>query len=112
LIVLLKFLIKENVIMRHRYLKNVATLELLTDKCKGCGMCVNVCPHSVFIMNNKKAEIQDKNLCMECGACAKNCPFSAIKVASGVGCAAAIINGIITGKEPSCGCSDSDGGCC
>lgn len=99
--------------MKHKYLKNVATLELNKDKCTGCGMCINVCPHAVLAMGGNKAEIQDKNLCMECGACVKNCPFSALKVDYGVGCAAAIIKGIITGTEPSCGCSDSDtGGCC
>ena len=41
---------------------------------------------------------------MECGACAKNCPMSAINVDANVGCAAAIILGWLTGKEPTCGC--------
>lgn len=98
--------------MKNKYLKNVATLELNAEKCTGCGMCINVCPHNVFLLSNNKVEIGDKDLCMECGACASNCPFSALKVNSGVGCAAAIIAGILTGSEPSCGCSDSDGGCC
>lgn len=98
--------------MKLRYLKNVATLELSVDKCTGCGMCINVCPHNVFELNDRKVKINDKDLCMECGACEKNCPFSALKVAYGVGCATAIINGILTGSEPSCGCSDSDSGCC
>jgi ferredoxin len=98
--------------MKHRYLKNVATLELNDEKCTGCGMCTKVCPHNVFELNNNKAQIIDKDLCMECGACSNNCPFSAITVKSGVGCAAAIITGILTGSEPTCGCSDDDGGCC
>lgn len=97
--------------MKHKYLKNVSTLELNLDKCTGCGMCINVCPHNIFSISEKKAQINDKDLCMECGACFNNCPFSAIKVEVGVGCAAAIINGMITGKEPSCDCSDSNG-CC
>ena len=98
--------------MNHKYLKNVTTLELNTEKCKGCGMCLEVCPHNVFSLNGGKAELSKKDRCMECGACAKNCPFSAIKVTSGVGCAAGIINGLLTGSEPSCGCSDSGSGCC
>jgi hypothetical protein len=49
---------------------------------------------------------------MECGACAKNCDFGALSVDSGVGCASAIITGLLTGKEPSCGCGDSPAGCC
>jgi NAD-dependent dihydropyrimidine dehydrogenase PreA subunit len=34
--------------MNHRYLKNTTTLELKTDACIGCGMCIKVCPHAVF----------------------------------------------------------------
>lgn len=96
--------------MKQVYLKNVATLTLDTDKCIGCGMCVNVCPHNVFRIQDNKAIINDKDLCMECGACEKNCAFDAVHVKSGVGCAAGIILGALKGTEPTCGCSD--GVCC
>lgn len=96
--------------MKLRYLKNVATLKLDSDKCAGCGMCVSVCPHAVFELHNGKAEITDLDSCMECGACLKNCAFSAIAVSPGVGCASAIIKGMLTGTEPSCDCSGGD--CC
>lgn len=96
--------------MRNLYLKNVATLELNREKCTGCGMCLEVCPHGVFTLKEGKSEINDKNFCMECGACAKNCPFDAISVKSGVGCAYAIIKGRLMGSEPSCDCSSD--GCC
>jgi NAD-dependent dihydropyrimidine dehydrogenase PreA subunit len=89
--------------MEHRYLKNVSTLKLDTDKCTGCGMCTQVCPHAVFEMGDKKVRIADKDRCMGCGACAMNCPSAALSVQAGVGCAAAIIQGLLTGKEPSCG---------
>jgi NAD-dependent dihydropyrimidine dehydrogenase PreA subunit len=98
--------------MKHKYLKNIVTLKLDAEKCKGCGMCVEVCPHDVFLMKEDKAQITDKDSCMECGACANNCPFSAIEVRSGVGCAYAIILGKLTGTEPSCGCSGDSSGCC
>jgi ferredoxin len=97
--------------MKHKHLKNVSTLQLSTKKCIGCGKCMEVCPHDVFNMEEKKARIINKDLCMECGACAKNCPSDAITVEAGVGCAAAVIMGWITNSEPSCGCSDG-GGCC
>jgi NAD-dependent dihydropyrimidine dehydrogenase PreA subunit len=97
--------------MKHRYLKNVATLHLSAEKCIGCGRCVEVCPHRVFSMSDKKAQIDDRNLCMECGACAKNCPAKAITVNVGVGCAQAVITGWLTGSEPTCDCS-SNGECC
>ena len=97
--------------MKHQYLKNVTTLFFDAEKCTGCGKCTEVCPHDVFDINGGKAQIVQKDLCMECGACALNCPAKAIEVNAGVGCAAAIIMSWFTGKEPTCGCSDS-GGCC
>jgi hypothetical protein len=48
---------------------------------------------------------------MECGACARNCPARAITVSAGVGCAAAIIKGKLSGTAPSCDCG-SGGACC
>ncbi len=95
-----------------KYLANVTTLTYDAGKCKGCGTCVEVCPHGVFVMENKRAAITERDLCMECGACARNCEFGALSVNSGVGCAAAIITGMLTGGEPTCGCGDSSGGCC
>lgn len=95
-----------------KYLLNVSTLRYYPEKCTGCERCVEVCPHGVFEMDGKKARTADTDLCMECGACAKNCAFGAITVNAGVGCAAAVINGMITGGEPSCDCSTDTGTCC
>ena len=95
-----------------KYLANVTSLKFFPDKCTGCGRCVEVCPHAVFAMNGSKAAISDKDSCMECSACARNCAYAAITVNAGVGCASAIINGMVTGGEPSCGCSDTTTACC
>ncbi len=95
-----------------KYLANVATLKYASEKCAGCGRCVEVCPQGVFLMQDKRAVVTDRDRCMECGACAKNCDFGAITVNSGVGCASAIITGMLTGSEPTCGCGDSSAGCC
>jgi len=96
--------------MTLRYVKNVVTLSLDAKKCTGCGMCMEVCPHGVFNLDEGKVRIIEKDLCMECGACALNCPTDALTVNASVGCAAAIIKGWITGGEPSCDCSGDD--CC
>ena len=98
--------------MRHKYLKNVVTLKLNADRCTGCGRCIEVCPHNVFELKDKKAVMINRDSCIECGACEKNCPFYAIEVRPGVGCASAIIKGWLTGTEPTCGCSDDSSGCC
>ena len=96
--------------MALTYLENVVSLSFADEKCIGCGMCEEVCPHGVFSMADKKARIVEKNMCMECGACATNCPVNAIEVNAGVGCAAAVIYSWLTGNEPTCGCDESD--CC
>ncbi len=93
------------------YLPDVSTLKLDDDTCIGCGLCATVCPHAVFVVEEKLARIVDLDRCMECGACVLNCPVSALEVKAGVGCASAIIYGWITGKEPSCDCS-GDSSCC
>jgi NAD-dependent dihydropyrimidine dehydrogenase PreA subunit len=90
------------------YLKNVVTLRLEPELCNGCGMCVTVCPHAVFALNNGRASIVDRDGCMECGACATNCSEGAIFVDAGVGCAAAVINAAIgRDGEICCGGDDS-----
>jgi NAD-dependent dihydropyrimidine dehydrogenase PreA subunit len=76
----------------YSYLRNVATLHLDQAACIGCGKCEEVCPHQVFSLSGKRAQISDFDACMECGACAKNCPVAAIQVDAGVGCASGIIN--------------------
>jgi NAD-dependent dihydropyrimidine dehydrogenase PreA subunit len=74
------------------YLQDVATLQLDTEACAGCGACEEVCPHQVFALRGGKAEIIDLDRCMECGACQTNCQAGAIRVDVGVGCAAGLIS--------------------
>lgn len=84
------------------YLKNVVTLELDTEKCSGCKMCTIVCPHNVFVVQDRKAKMINRDLCMECGACSINCPEGAITVRPGVGCAGGIMQGALKGTPPTC----------
>jgi len=86
-----------------RYIESVVTLKYDEELCNGCGMCVEVCPHAVFEMRNKRAFLADRGACMECGACARNCEPQAIYVRSGVGCAAGVLAGLIARTEPTCG---------
>lgn len=108
------------------YYTSALTLELDPTRCIGCGRCVDVCPHGVLTLERMRgtettqpvarlprlrATIAHRERCMECGACALNCASGAIEAKTGVGCAAAIISGMIKGTAPECGCGGG-GGCC
>jgi NAD-dependent dihydropyrimidine dehydrogenase PreA subunit len=94
------------------YLENVVTLKLDEEKCTGCGMCLEVCPHKVLEMNSSHISIKNRDACMECGACSRNCPFDALSVQTGVGCAAAVINSMLGKKGRNCCCIDDSNESC
>ena len=67
----------------------MAKLTFLTDRCKGCGLCVDACPLGLIIIEkdkiNKKgyapATISDPDgKCVGCASCALMCPDSIITV--------------------------------
>ena len=60
---------------------------LETEKCTGCGVCVNVCPRNCFIMeeNLRKAAMPGAERCVQCSACIVQCPEDALYFASGTG---------------------------
>jgi Fe-S-cluster-containing hydrogenase component 2 len=89
--------------MELKYL-GLNTLEYNEKKCTGCGMCVIVCPHRIFKLKAKKAEVVNAEKCIECGACAINCAFGAITVESGPGCAAAVLSSAFKGKNSKACC--------
>src|SRR5258706_13915090 len=97
--------------MNLTYLKNGETLALDPSACNGCRECVEVCPHAVFEILDGRCSIGHREACMECGACARNCATGALTVKAGVGCAAAIIGGMLRGSAPTCGGEGSSCGC-
>ena len=93
---------------RLAYLPNVVSLQLIDDRCTGCGMCAIVCPHEVMVLSNGRALISERDACMECGACARNCPEEAITVQAGVGCAQAVINTALGRSGAACCVIETD----
>ena len=52
-------------------------INIIAEKCKGCGKCVRDCPFQAITMENKLAVVG--MACTNCGVCAENCPFGAIE---------------------------------
>jgi 2-oxoglutarate ferredoxin oxidoreductase subunit delta len=58
------------------------------DMCKGCELCITVCPTMVLKLDTSRVNARGYNpaivynlmLCSGCGACAKICPDSVITV--------------------------------
>ena len=65
----------------------MAKLTYDIERCKGCGLCVNVCPKKLLALSghiNTKGyhpvEITDQAACIGCAFCALMCPDAVIKV--------------------------------
>jgi 2-oxoglutarate ferredoxin oxidoreductase subunit delta len=55
------------------------------DRCKGCGFCIEYCPHHVLILSERfnakgyhPPEVILAELCVNCGFCRMICPEFAI----------------------------------
>ena len=48
-----------------------------SEKCTGCGVCVDVCPLEAISLNDGIAVI-DEDTCTECSLCVNECPNDAI----------------------------------
>jgi electron transfer flavoprotein alpha subunit len=53
------------------------SIEIITDKCVGCRLCIKACPFGAITVENKLAAI-DFDKCTLCGACIDACKFDAI----------------------------------
>jgi len=54
----------------------IVGIEIILDKCTGCGLCVKACSFAAIKIKNKKAEIEAN--CTLCGSCVEVCKFDAI----------------------------------
>jgi pyruvate ferredoxin oxidoreductase delta subunit len=51
---------------------------IVSENCKGCGICVQFCPEGCIKIKNGKATI-DYDYCKGCLICINECPVKAIK---------------------------------
>ena len=48
------------------------------ELCRGCGLCIKVCPENAISGNRREPHEIDVERCVKCGACQERCPFDAI----------------------------------
>ncbi len=51
---------------------------VVTDKCRGCGHCVSICPEGCISLDEKKKAKINYDYCKGCLICLTECPFKAI----------------------------------
>lgn len=63
------------------------TIDVDKERCKGCGVCVSICPTKVISLNvkvNSKGYnycyMENPDACIGCAGCAVVCPDSVITV--------------------------------
>jgi len=57
----------------------MSDIEIIQDKCVGCGACLSSCPYGAISMQDNLALIDDDK-CTLCGACVASCGFDAILI--------------------------------
>lgn len=58
-------------------------IQIDEEWCKGCGICIAVCPAKILELNDRmKASVKENSeeLCKECGLCELYCPDFAIVI--------------------------------
>lgn len=56
------------------------SLALYTNKCVGCGACVNACPNDCHSFDEKGVHTIDREKCTLCGKCAEACLYGALEL--------------------------------
>ena len=64
-----------------------AIVKIREERCKGCGLCVSVCPQKILVYRdglNQKGyrpiEISHMDRCVGCASCGLMCPDGVIRV--------------------------------
>jgi 2-oxoglutarate ferredoxin oxidoreductase subunit delta len=63
-------------------------LEIAEERCKGCGLCVAICPKHVLVLEPSSVnehgyhpvELTDAGACTSCALCARICPDTVFTV--------------------------------
>ncbi|WP_408956332.1 ferredoxin family protein [Natroniella sp. ANB-PHB2] len=65
----------------------MAQVKFDQDRCKGCELCINVCPKEIVVIDEQinikgfyPATVKEEEKCIACGFCASICPDVVIEV--------------------------------
>ncbi|NLV48461.1 MAG: 4Fe-4S dicluster domain-containing protein [Clostridiaceae bacterium] len=66
----------------------MSRIEIKEERCKGCGLCVSVCPKKIITLKRDTlnsrgfhpAGVTDMSACIGCAFCATICPDAVIEV--------------------------------
>jgi len=62
---------------------NMSNFVINEKWCKGCGVCVALCPKKVLELKNNKVSVANEEACIRCRLCEYRCPDFAIFVKEG-----------------------------
>ncbi len=63
------------------WMGGIPRVEIMRDWCKGCNICVSVCPERVLSIDQHEiAVVSEPDRCTGCGLCARLCPDLAIDI--------------------------------
>ena len=62
--------------------RGVAPIDIDTDRCKGCELCIGICPKHVLeldlsvvnVLGHHPVRLLDDEACTSCALCARICP--------------------------------------
>ena len=67
--------------------KNKKTVRIKRDRCKGCDLCIHVCPQNILERSKSVSQkglhyvvLKDAEKCTGCGMCVLMCPDVAIEM--------------------------------
>ena len=59
--------------------KALAKIQVIPEKCKGCGLCQRKCPVQAIEGEGREIRHINEEKCIKCGTCLTSCPFKAIE---------------------------------